>query len=435
MRYRNIRLLFPVLLVAAVSLLGAALGSSGTARALEERQFSVNVNGATAENVVRMIAQRAGLEAKIEGDLSKRVSYSFSKTTLENALSRMAGDVGFDYSIRNGVLHVSRVTAGRAPASAGGSTPRLIELKFVDAEEIAQKLRSVLKDGEEIHVDKRLNTLVFMGSDSAFRRSMEFVDLFDRLPQQIMIEAKIVETNDRFSRELGFQAGDLSSPDMNNDSRATGLSTPLVSQDPNFRFKYKLGVMNNRNLDLRLVAAEQKGDAKVISRPRVVTINNTRALINSGLVFNVKTLGQTAAPEGAAPLATGGLERVEAGLQLGVLPTIVDRSMVRLLVDVNNSEPDTSISIDNIPGISTNSANTSIIVDNGSTAVIAGLIKQAKSSGRTGVPFLSDIPVLGLLFRSDVTASRNNELMIFITPRILPSPRDMEKDGELAVLE
>ena len=188
--------------------------------------------------------------------------------------------------------------------------------------------------------------------------------------------------------------------------------------------------MNNRALDLRLIAAETKGEAKVISRPQVVTINNNRALINSGTIFNVKTLttSTTSDGSGGTQSVSGGLERVEAGLQLGVLPTIIDQSMVRLVVDVNNSEPLSNGSVDGIPPISTNAANTAVIVENGNTAVIAGLIKNNKSKERTGVPFLSDIPVLGMLFRNDINGDRNNELVILITPKILANPNEMPKD-------
>lgn len=415
------------LLILCFSLTAAA----ATPSKLNGKNFSVNVNGATAENVIRMIAQKAGVQPQFQGDLSKRVSYSFSNTTLEGALNQMASDVGFEFSLNGELLTVTK----SGGTTTGSTQPaRLIELKFVDADEMALRLKTLLQQGEEIHVDKRLNSLVLVGSDAAYRRAIEFVSLFDKLPHQIMIEAKIVETNDRFTRELGFQTGDLSDPTMNNASRTTGLSTPTVTADPNFRFKYRIGVLNNRNLDLRLIAAESKGDAKVISRPKVVTINNTKAVINSGLSFNVKTLStSTVGSSDGTPtssVVTGGLERVEAGLQLDVLPTIVDNSMIRLIVDVNNSEPESTISVDGIPGITTNSANTSIIVENGSTAVIAGLIKQSKTNGRTGVPFLSDIPVLGLLFRADTTATRNNELVIFITPKILANPGEMEKDAK-----
>lgn len=427
------KFLVPILLLASLQF--GSLGASGQESALDGKYYSFEVSGASVKNVLELVAKKANLELSLQGDFQDKVTYSFEKATLRSALDSLSKDLGFTYSVSNGMIVVSKATSsGRSIASVssgGASSMKMVELKFVDAEEMSTKLKPLLAAGEEVYVDKALNTLAISSSDATYRKVLEFVQIFDRLPNQIMIEAKIVETNNNFSRELGFLLGDLSDTTMNNSSNITGISTPNVASTPFFRAKYRVGVMDNRALDVRLIAAETKGEAKVISRPKVVTINNTRAVINSGLIFNVKTLSNQSSTntDGTTSAVTGGLQQVEAGLQLGVLPSIVNNAFIRLLVDVNNSEPESTISVDGIPGISTNSANTSIIVENGSTAVIAGLIKNSKSQGRTGVPFLSEIPILGMLFRSDANSDRNNELVILITPKILANPGEMQKEA------
>ncbi len=426
---------FLVVILLLASLQFGSQGAVGQESALDGKYYSFEVSGASAKNVLELVAKKANLELSLQGDFQDKVTYSFEKATLRSALDSLAKDLGFTYSVANGMMVVSKTSsAGRSIASVssgGASSMKMVELKFVDAEEMSTKLKPLLAAGEEVYVDKALNTLAISSSDATYRKVLEFVQIFDRLPNQIMIEAKIVETNNNFSRELGFLLGDLSDTTMNNSSNITGISTPNVASTPFFRAKYRVGVMDNRALDVRLIAAETKGEAKVISRPKVVTINNTRAVINSGLIFNVKTLSNQSSTntDGTTSAVTGGLQQVEAGLQLGVLPSIVNNAFIRLLVDVNNSEPESTISVDGIPGISTNSANTSIIVENGSTAVIAGLIKNSKSQGRTGVPFLSEIPILGMLFRSDANSERNNELVILITPKILANPGEMQKEA------
>lgn len=416
-------------------------GERSPSSVLTKRLFSLSASEATAESVVRMIGQKAGMAVEIEGDLSKRVSYSFADTTLENALQQMAKDVGFDYSLEGGRILVTK--AGGARGGAMGS--HLIELKYMEAEEMGLKLKTFIGEGENVHVDKKLNALVFVGSTSSLQRVKGFVELFDRMPQQILIEAKIVETNNNFSREIGFMGGDTSDTQLSGNfgaAKATGVVNPQRVGDPVLGFKYKLGQIASRDLDLRLLAAESKGDAKVVSRPKVVTINNTRALINSGITMAVKTLstvqnssGSTASSgttSSTGGTVAGGIERVEAGLQLGVLPTVVNHSLVRLVVDVNNSQPDSQVAVDGIPAVNTNSANTSIIVEDGSTAVIAGLIKKSDSNSRSGVPFLSDIPILGLLFRNDGKVQKDNEMIILITPRILKEPGENQAPVETA---
>ncbi len=389
-------------------LLGSGLSippSIGEGNALDEKNFTFQVSGASTKSVLEFVAKKADLEVELKGEFADRVDHSFKKTILRDALEIVAKEVGFSFSVSNGKLIVNRSSSagGRSLASASGnSNIRMLDLKYVDADEMAKKNKPLLAAAEEVYVDKSLNTLALSSSPETFNKVQEFTPIFDLLPSQIMIEAKIVETNDNFSRDLGFLAGDLTDTSMNNTSKVTGLSAHSVSATPFLRAKYRIGVIDNRSLDLRLIAAESKGDAKVISKPKVVTINNTRATINSGLIFNVKTLSnESTSTNGTTSTLTGGLTPVEAGLQLGVLPSIINNSLVRLLVDVNNNEQDYTIPVDGIPGISTNSANTSIIVQNGNAAVIAGLIKNSKSNSRTGVPFLSDIPIFGMLFRSD----------------------------------
>jgi type II secretory pathway component HofQ len=115
---------------------------------------------------------------------------------------------------------------------------------------------------------------------------------------------------------------------------------------------------------------------------------------------------------------TGGVTSLQAGLTLNILPVLVGDEEIKLSVDINNSTSDVGSSVDGIPGILKNSANTTVIVKDKQTAVIAGLIKQNKAKTSGGVPFLQDIPLLGLLFKSHEAIDQNNELVIFLTPTI-----------------
>jgi type II secretory pathway component GspD/PulD (secretin) len=399
----------------------AASGANRAPASFSTQVFSLNANGATAESVVRMIGTRAGLGVQIEGDLSKRVSYSFANTTLENAMQQMAGEVGFDYQVRDNTLYVTKRSSDH---STSGMPAHLIELKYVDADDMGGKLKGYLGTSADIHVDKKLNSLVMVGSDATFDRAMKFVELFDRKPLQILIEAKIVEANETFSREIGAIIQNATGTSYSNPA-STGV-TPQMN--------LKFSGLTHRNLNLQLQAAESNGDAKVVSRPKVVAINNTRALINSGITLNVKTLSTVQTQQGTTSGTTtptgnvaGGLEQLQAGLQLGVLPSVMDGNEVRLVVDVNNSQPDSQFTVDGVPGISTNAANTSVIVENGATAVIAGLIRNADSRGRTGVPILKDIPILGFLFSSSGVTRRDDEMMIFITPHILDEAKGVKQ--------
>jgi type II secretory pathway component GspD/PulD (secretin) len=224
--------------------------------------------------------------------------------------------------------------------------------------------------------------------------------------------------------------------------------------NPNAAFKTVLTGINAKTLEIRLNAAETNGDAKVISRPKVTTLNNKAATIQSGITFFVKTLSNVLTTDipaqrsgvgavggaggvggvggvgGAGGLGTvaGGVTSLQAGLNLDILPILVGDDEIKLNVDINNSTSDLGSSVDGIPGILKNSANTTVIVRDKQTAVIAGLIKQNKAKTSGGVPFLQDIPLLGLLFKSHEVIDQNNELVIFLTPTI-GNPENTKTDS------
>jgi type IV pilus assembly protein PilQ len=276
----------------------------------------------------------------------------------------------------------------------------------------------VVSNDEKILVDERENNLIFMGSKGNFEKVKALATLFDSTPKQIQIEALIVETSHAFMRQLGISMAGFGDT----------IQTPGPNQ-PNGTFKTVLDNLNSKSLEVKLTAAESNGNAKVVSRPKVITLNNKTAKVRSGITYHVKTLsnvqtgdtnqssasGQASTTPG---IVTGGVASVEAGLSLNILPTMVGTDDIKLTVDINNSTSDIGSSVDGIPGIIKNSANTTVIVRNKQTAVIAGLIKQQTSKNSGGVPFLSDIPLLGLLFKSHASTDENNELVIFLTPTI-----------------
>ncbi|MCB0421721.1 MAG: type II and III secretion system protein, partial [Bdellovibrionales bacterium] len=194
---------------------------------------------------------------------------------------------------------------------------------------------------------------------------------------------------------------------------------------PNFAVQLGLGKIDGSVLSARLAMAESEGVAKILSSPKIVTINNVGATINSGITYTVKTLASSGSTDRSASVS-GGITQVSAGLTLSVRPTIVGTDQIKLNINVTNSEPDNSTLVDGIPGIVNNSTNTEIIVKSGNTASVAGLIKHNNSQSEGGVPYLSKIPLFGWLFKSQTTDSRDKELMIFITPKIIR--RDLAGD-------
>jgi type IV pilus assembly protein PilQ len=413
------------------------------ARAELDARMSMNVKDTPLKSVLEIVAAKAGLELVLETDPNVNITLAQGSATVKQVLEKLSTEQQIEYSIVGNKLIVNKRYMS-LPTSIGDS--HLIPIKYASVNDVSAKINNIIGSDERIMVDERTSSLIFVGSRRSFERIMRLVQMIDLPPKQIMIEAQIVETSNMFLRNLGVALGDLSDTRLRNDTRMTGFTTNAGPTSPNISLKAILGRVDGRNLDMRITAAESSGDARVISRPKVMTLNNQQARINSGITYSIKTLsainaqnvggagggtaggsGAVGGVGGAGGMLAGGVTSVNAGLTLNILPSLVGNDQVRLQVDINNSQPDEGSAIDGIPGILTNSANTSVIVKNRETAVIAGLIKQSKTNSDSGVPILSSIPLIGSLFKSISKSDRNNELVIFITPTVEENKVDREE--------
>ena len=172
-------------------------------------------------------------------------------------------------------------------------------------------------------------------------------------------------------------------------------------------------ILGSFNLDAALTAAENSGRARIISTPRITTQNKVAAEIKQGVQIPYQTVSN----------GTVTVSFKDAGLSMNVTPTITDAGTVLMKVKVDNSSPDFGRVVGTgaaaVPPINTQSAETSVLVKDGSTTVIGGIYQGQETMARQNTPFLAQIPILGLLFKNSSVQNTNNELLIFITPRIV----------------
>jgi type IV pilus assembly protein PilQ len=235
----------------------------------------------------------------------------------------------------------------------------------------------------------------------------------------VSIEARIVETDRQFERDLGISWGFNARFDPSLGTQ-TGLQFPHtadISYDvhlPPPASAHTLGVtfgnvLNSFNLNAQLDAFELSGDVKILSAPKVVTQNNQTALIEQGTQIPIVNTTATEI----------NVEFVSASLRLEVTPQITKEGTVSMMVKVENNSPNFVNRVGDVPPINTQRAQTQIMVGDGGTAVIGGIFKINDAVTETGVPGLRRIPGLGWLFKSKTINRENAELLIFITPRIL----------------
>ncbi|MBU6374525.1 MAG: hypothetical protein KGQ59_00875 [Bdellovibrionales bacterium] len=418
----------------------------------ESRRFTLHLKNAEIKEVLKVIAEKGALQLRVDPSVSGKTNLNLQQTTLAEALDRLAEQNSFEYLIEGDRLSVKKsgsTTHGkswnskRSPAEAVATAEsgvvgpsfrsgnvREIPIQFAVASQILGQVKPLLEKEDMVILDELANSIIFQGSEQSYAKILEFIKVLDRLPQQVLIEAQVVETSRSFLQAFGMTWGMVDDPGLTTTTaRAAGIVNAPGPNSPNGSLKIKVGTLGGTNLDFRLTAAESNGDARVISRPKVVTLNNTPATVDSGVSFYIKTLSSV---QQGSQAAVGGVSRLASGLQLSVTPTIMGKDLVKLMININNSTPDEAQAVDGIPGIINNSAQTSVIISEGRTAVIAGLVKNAGGKSSAGVPILQNIPILGAFFRNSTFSDRNNELVIFITPQIVTPQLDLKPEKNFA---
>ncbi len=318
-----------------------------------------------------------------------------------------------------------------------------ISVNYANAQkDILPKIESILTENRgSASADQRTNTIIMTDIPEKIEKAREIVNNLDKVTPQVIIEARIVEATTNFSREIGTQwgaargkqptsamdisetggawGGDWVSDTTIGDALGVGGNTyggnmamnlPTSSSAMSIGFNFTKLAGTPFLLNAKLLAMESQGEGKIISAPKVVTLDNKTATIQRG--------EKVPYPERTAE-GTVSIAYAEATLKLEVTPHITADKRINLVIDVRKDEPDWTKKVLDVPAITTKSAHTELLVNDGDTVVIGGIIKTTKSSGETGVPWLSKIPLLGWLFKSTSKIDNKEELLIFITPRIV----------------
>jgi len=300
----------------------------------------------------------------------------------------------------------------------------VIRINYAEIKEVALNLETLKSERGKITVDTRTNTLILTDIDQSLDDMVKLVRVIDVQTPQVMIEARIVEVNKNVSQELGVQWG-LTRPDSfsGNPTLASpaGATSPfLVDLLPGgsalaagatsgFALGFE-GIADAFNLDVQLTALEKKGDARVLSSPKVTTLDNKEARIESGRSIPFQT---SSANEGTK------IEFVDAELSLKVTPHITSDDYVYMVIDATKNAANLAVQVNGFPEITTKEAHTEVLVKNGDTTVLGGIYESEVRRNKESVPVLSKIPFLGALFRNLDEADDVKELLIFVTPTIL----------------
>jgi type IV pilus assembly protein PilQ len=393
------------------------------------KRISLNFKDADLKDVFRLFHEITGFNIVLDPTVSGSLTIVLENVPEDQALDIILKNNGLDKVFDNNVIRIASTQKLAAEAAARKSlieaqeleqdpvtfTRKLSYAKAKDAVPIIKKMMS--KRGDVI-MDDRTNTLIITDLANRQEPISRLIDNLDEQTPQVVIEARIVETDREFERDLGIIWGVKGTASTANGTQTNWdfPHTGSVSYDVNLpspatagRLGISFGnVLDSFTLDAQLDAFELNGDVKVLSSPRIATQNNQKATIEQGTQIPVVSTTATQI----------NVEFISASLKLEVVPQITREGTVIMDLKVDNSSPDFVNRVGDVPPILTERAQTQVLVSDGGTAVIGGIFKLNDSVTQAGVPGLSKIPGLGWLFRNKSINRKNTELLIFVTPRI-----------------
>ena len=436
------------------------------------KRISLDLQDAEIKTVLRMISAVSGYNIVAGSDVSGKITLKLDNVPWDHALEIILKTLKLGQQREGNILRIApqaTLTQENQAALAERNAKLqledlvldLIPVSYAKADDLLPQVRSVISSRGVVQVDKRTNVLVIKDVKIYLEEARKLIKSLDSQTPQVLIEARIVEATTDFVRELGVKWGGRYSADAAHGN-ATGMTFPnsialtgaqaggqqvtdpgaavsssgaigstqagsSIASIPNANYMVNLpapiglgagggigvtmGSINDTvALDLQLSAMESRGEGRIISQPKITTLDNKEASITSGISipFQIRQQGETT------------LSFIEANLNLTVEPHVTADESIIMKISIAKNAPNTSIPTSTgDPAIDKKEAKTEALVHNGETTVIGGIFQTESSRTELGVPWLSRIPVLGLFFRSRKSSEKRTELLIFITPRII----------------
>jgi type IV pilus assembly protein PilQ len=439
-----------------------------TAGAEEKKEYTgerltLNFQDIDVRSVLQLLADTSGQNIVVSDSVSGNLTLRLQNVPWDQALDIVLRTKGLDKRRQDNVIIIGPTeelaTREKAELAAHKEVQELspthtefMQVNYAKVTDLAKLIKtanakdSMLSPRGSLSVDERTNTLLVQDTSDKLADIRRLVQTLDVPVKQVLIEARIVIVSDTFERDLGAQLGltdfstiggnglfTVSGTNVGTDSMLSSAFPPSSAKPSGFinfptldnRYQVNLPAANTNGslafsllqgshlIDLQLTAAQNEGKSETISSPRVITANQKQATIMQG----VEIPYQESASSGATTT-----QFKDAVLKLKVTPLITPDNRVILDLDVSDDsvgQQVTSATGGSVPSIDTRQIITQVLVNDGQTVVLGGILDTVKSTSANKVPFLADIPVLGYLFRSTINVNNKTELLIFITPKIL----------------
>ncbi len=415
--------------------------------------ISVNLKDVDLKDFFRLIHEISGLNVVLDPNVHGTLTVVLDDVPWDQALDIVLKNNDLARELEGNVLRIATVEtlkheadSRRAQVESEALAVEKVSvtrfLSYAKAKDVIVTVKKFLSQRGDVVADDRTNAVIINDIPKTIPTIDRLLTQLDRKTQEVEIEARVVAATRQFARDIGTQLGFGWGNTTTTVGGATAVGTSpigtfggnplytivgsaaptgttlaqiplftnLASTAPTSGFGFQ-NSSNNIRIDAILTMAESRGLLKVLSRPRVVTQNNIQALVKQGVRVPIVTQAQLGGP----PTVT----YIDAFLRLTVTPQITSENTIFLNVDVENTTPNFGQQVQGNPELITQQATTQVLVTDGGTVVIGGVIQTQNSINVDQVPLLGNIPFLGNLFKHTVVNTSNQELIFFITPRII----------------
>jgi type IV pilus assembly protein PilQ len=405
------------------------------------QKISLDFKDADIKNVFRLLAEVSGRNIVVTDDVNRKVTIRLTEVPWDQVMQLLIDTNGLDKEEVGNVIRIStadrlksdrdkRIAANKSQEDLEPLQTAYFNINYAEVEKLEPKAKLLLSKRGTITNDKRSNTIIARDIQTSIDDISTLITKLDTRTPQVLIESNLVETTPSFSRALGMEIDLVTSRALassrflaGNPFSGSPNTTAPPFPVPNTGFKF--GFIPN-NVNAFLSAAENEGNVKIISRPSVVTLNNVPSTIKSERILRIALPSSTniASGSGAAAGTAVATEKIPVGINLNVIPQVSSDGFVLMNIKVKSS------SIANSPTVSggtagvipfdelNREAEANVLVKDGETIVIGGILKDTGQEAESGVPYLKEIPILGWLFKNHRWQKDFEELVVFITPRI-----------------
>lgn len=452
---------------------------------LPSNLVSLSMNQVDIKTVIRALGRIAGLNILMKGDIKGNINIELKDVPWNDAFKSTINSQGLSYVWEGDILRVMtlqdmenelKVLDINDKRQAQDLGTRLFEpmvtsvinINYTDAKALKENLQEVLtkdKDGKPrgfVRVDENNNALIIQSIQDDLDRMISIIRTLDKPTAQIRIKANIIETSSEVARDLGIRWGGVYSSKYGNDknifvtpggtagsatppgSVLSGMYTPTSGSSgisgQGFAVNFPaatdsvagslglmFGTIGGDVLEIQLNALQKNGKLNILSSPSITTLDNQKAFTETGEKIPFVTTETSGATAGAV---TRSVKFENVVLRLEITPHVIDEKNLKMKILVQKDEVDITRKVEGNPFILKKHTETTLIVQDDETIVISGLTKQKKAESTNGVPWLKDIPFLGWFFKNSSKSEVNEEVLIFITPHILPPQVAIDRKDE-----